>query len=342
MMSNEELRHKYSAFQHRISGGAQATAVISDEGAVAVMWVDDSDDEDILVKRSYLMGECASWRNIQAVCIDGGPGEEFVIGLKDDGTVCAYGNNSDGQCDVDDLKNIVMIAAGMQNAVGLKRDGTVVAAGQHKTGQNDVYGWRDIIAVSAGGKHTIGLKADGTVVAAGSNYYNESAVDDWEDIVAVSAGAFHTVGLKRDGTAIATGLNKHGQCEVTGWSGLIALSAGGMHTFGLKSDGSIVVATSDSGLFHEITNWTDIVALSAGSVHVVGLRADGTVLSIPGIDGIPRGGISLYCQKAQELYQGMRQQQQAMYRRELGLCPNCGGELSRFMRKCKVCGQSSR
>jgi len=51
--------------------------------------------------------------------------------------------------------------------VGLKDDGTVVAVGDNEAGQCDVGGWMDIIQVAAGYEHTVGLKDDGTVVAAG-------------------------------------------------------------------------------------------------------------------------------------------------------------------------------
>ena len=52
---------------------------------------------------------------------------------------------------------------------GLKSDGTVVATGENSDGQCDVEEWEDIIAISASGNYTVGLKSDGTVVAAGDD-----------------------------------------------------------------------------------------------------------------------------------------------------------------------------
>ena len=61
-----------------------------------------------------------------------------------------------------------------------------MAVSRTKGGQCDVQDWRDIVAVAAHG-HTVGLRADGTVVAVGDNFFDECDVQDWRDIVAVAA-----------------------------------------------------------------------------------------------------------------------------------------------------------
>jgi hypothetical protein len=51
-----------------------------------------------------------------------------------------------------------MVAAGGYHRVGLKDDGTVVAVGDNTYGQCNVGNWTDITKVAAGGYHTVGLK----------------------------------------------------------------------------------------------------------------------------------------------------------------------------------------
>ena len=60
------------------------------------------------------------------------------------------------------------ISAGIQSLICL-RDGTCEAAGENSDGECDVADWKDIIAVSAGSSAAVGLRADGTVVATGDN-----------------------------------------------------------------------------------------------------------------------------------------------------------------------------
>lgn len=110
---------------------------------------------------------------------------------------------------------------GNGHIVGLYDDGTVIAIGDNKYGQCNVYGdeWQDIVAVAAGDFHTVGLKSDGTVVAtaplnteelpspACCHVYDEK----WNNIVAISAGYGTTIGLNKNGEIISAGFDKQNQ-----------------------------------------------------------------------------------------------------------------------------------
>ena len=220
-------------------------------------------------------------------------GEKHIVGLRADNTVVAMGDNSFGQCNVNEWTNIIEISAGYNYTVGLRVDGTVVATGDNQFGQCNVDNWSDIMAISAGGTHTVGLRSDGTVVATNildSDYnYSQSDVSDWSDIIEVSAGLLHTVGLRRDGTVVATGYYYLGQCKVSDWSDIITISAGSYHTVGLHSDGTVV---STNILYYpdfpdldynagqcDVSDWSDIIFISAGGAHTIGMHSDGTVVA---------------------------------------------------------------
>ena len=203
-------------------------------------------------------------------------GKAHIVVLQKDGTVVAVGDNRDGECDVENWKDIIAISAGGSHTVGLKKDGTVVAVGLNKYhGQCNVNNWKDIVAVSAGFIHTVGLKKDGTVVAVGSNDYGQCNVKNWKNIVAVSAGGRHTVGLKKGGTVVAVGSNDYGQCNVKDWKNIVAVSAGYRHTVGLKKDGTVVAVGRNEDGQCNVGNWENIVAISGSTV---GLKKDGTVV----------------------------------------------------------------
>ncbi|WP_238322818.1 hypothetical protein [Gorillibacterium massiliense] len=140
-----------------------------------------------------------SWKNIVAVAGI----QDTIYGLKAGGTVEATGTNPNVYA-VKDWQHIIAID-GNGIIVGLKDDGTVVAAGENRFGEANVSGWTDIIAIAAGETHTVGLKRDGTVVSVGDNSFGQRDVEKWTDIVAIAAGYYNTLGLKKDGTLVIAG-----------------------------------------------------------------------------------------------------------------------------------------
>ena len=118
------------------------------------------------------------------------------------------------------ISNQPALAGGFDHTVGLCNDGTVVATGDNGLGQCSVDSWSDIVAVAAGAYHAVGLHSDGTVVATGLNDYGQCDVDSWTDIVSVAVGFDNTVGLCGDGTVVATGSNDCGQCDVSSWTNI--------------------------------------------------------------------------------------------------------------------------
>ena len=207
-------------------------------------------------------------------------GNDYTIGVLDEGVVEAVGDNSNGQCNVSGWTGIKAISTKGSNTVGLKVDGTVVAAGQNYYNRNKIYDWTGISAVSAGGLHTVGLRNDGTVVAVGDNAYGQCNVSAWTDIIAVSSGFYHTAGLKEDGTVVAVGHNTYGQCNVSSWTDIIAVSSGIYNTVGLKADGTAVAVGWNNYGQCNVSSWTDITAVSAGGEHTIGLKGDGTAVAV--------------------------------------------------------------
>lgn len=214
-----------------------------------------------------------------------------AVGVLENGRVVATGDNTNGQCNVDEWRNIVSVAAGRLHTVGLRSDGTVIATGFNNSGECIVNDWKNVVAVSAGAQHTLGLRADGSVLATGRQGSGQCDVYDWTDIIAIAGGnAFNSdcsFGLKADGTIIATGDNRHGQCNVSEWVNITAISSGGWHTVGLRADGTVLATEYSEYRYSynsyrgqcDVLDWTDIVLVSANAFDTFGLRADGTVIS---------------------------------------------------------------
>ena len=132
------------------------------------------------------------WNDVIAVAAGGGAPRgcgAFTVGLRNDGTAVAVGDNSLGQCNVDDWTGLIAISAGQFHTIGLREDGTVLTT---QTGEYDrediaiyekVSSWTDIVAVAAGYGTTLGLKGDGTLVSAGYYLNGQLETDSWQDVL---------------------------------------------------------------------------------------------------------------------------------------------------------------
>jgi hypothetical protein len=93
------------------------------------------------------------------------------------------------------LRDAQAIAAGAAHSLALRNDGTVVAWGLDSDGQTSIpAGLSGVTAIAAGAMHSLALRSDGTVVAWGSNEYGEAAVPaGLSDVIAISARWAHSL-----------------------------------------------------------------------------------------------------------------------------------------------------
>lgn len=85
--------------------------------------------------------EMEKWKSVIKVC----SGSDHVIGLCDDGSVLAVGNNYCGQCSVSEWKNIVNIQSGDRFSLGVDENGDVFFAGVSDHVRNDAFYYQQFI-----------------------------------------------------------------------------------------------------------------------------------------------------------------------------------------------------
>jgi alpha-tubulin suppressor-like RCC1 family protein len=174
------------------------------------------------------------------------------------------------------ITDIVAIAAGGLHGLALAADGTVWAWGRNSNGQlgdgsttdratpQAISGLSDVIAIAAGYEHSLALKADGTVWAWGDNWSGQigdgtggDANDRHEpvhlatlsNVVRISAGQYHSLAIDANGDLWAWGHGSSGQIgngttngTNTPWvalSDVAQAAGGGSHTIAVKNDGSV-------------------------------------------------------------------------------------------------------
>lgn len=162
--------------------------------------------------------------------------------LQNDGTVYAFGDNSDGQCNVpNNLNNVIKVAAGQYFSLALKNDGTVVGWGRNSNNQIDIPNISNIIEIAAGNNHGLALASDGTLYGWGSNFFNQISIpSNLSNIASIAAGTDISIILLSDGTVTQFGKFDF-PSPPNGLTDVIAISIKHKHVIALKKDGSVVM-----------------------------------------------------------------------------------------------------
>ena len=217
-------------------------------------------------------------------------GQNYTVILKNDGSVWACGDNSDGQLGLGDAVN--------------RNTFTKV----NKNINNDVK------QIACGGHQTFILKTDGSIWSCGFNANGQLGLGDTatrkeftkvttninNDVKQITCGYDHTFILKNDGSVWACGDNSDGQLGLNNNAtrntftkvttninnDVKQVVCGGYHTFILKNNGSLwgcgynnngqlgLGDTSSRNRFTQVTN--DVKQVACGDIHTIIVKTDGS------------------------------------------------------------------
>ncbi len=226
-------------------------------------------------------------------------GNALSLGLRADGTVAVWGDNTYGQTNIPaGLSNVVAIDGQNWHTVALKSDGTVVAwgAGTTDTGSESEYGQSivpaglsNVVAVAAGYDHSVALKSNGRVVVWGDHNISTTTnvPSTLTNAMAIAAGHYHTTALTSNGTVVVWGRTNEGQAIIpSNLTNVIAIAAGDYHNLALKDDGTVVAwgaGKTNTGTSPQYgqsivpAGLSNVVAITAGANHSMALKSDGTI-----------------------------------------------------------------
>lgn len=202
-----------------VSAGERYIVGLTASGTVLGAGHDAGDGQLQVTNWTDIVAIATGWRHTVGLDIDGGI---YITGYGSSKQLREIRNNSSQWENIIEIAAGGGGEIGLGHTVGLRSDGTVVAVGDNTYGQCDVSDWKNIIAIAAGDWHTVGLCSDGTVVSTRPSikkfpdmYIAACDVEGWTDIDQVVAGCGYTLGLRSDGTVVANGYNDSKQCSGT-------------------------------------------------------------------------------------------------------------------------------
>ena len=187
-----------------------------------------------------------------------------------------YLASTNGQLRVE--QNVVQFSASERNDAVVYADGTVKVLGEDNSyGQRDTDQWRDIQFALAAPNCTYGVTKTGAVLAQGAPV--DPAVRGWTDVQTLACGTRHVVGLTTDGTVRLAGTLPTGAAEaIASWQNVTQLTAARDCAAALHQDGTVSFAGKPNDPRKEAEQWQNILSVACDSAYVYGLTQDGNLL----------------------------------------------------------------
>lgn len=175
-------------------------------------------------------------------------------------------------------QNVVQFSPSERNDAVVYADGTVKVVGEDNSyGQRDTDQWRDIQFALAAPNCTYGVTKTGTVLIQGAPA--DPAVREWTDIQTLACGTRHVVGLTTTGTARVAGTLPAGAGEaVAAWQNVTYLTAARDCVAALHLDGTVSFAGKPNDPRKAAEQWQNILSVACDSAYVYGLTQDGRLL----------------------------------------------------------------
>ena len=208
-------------------------------------------------------------------------GQYFTLALRANGTVIAWGDNSQGQTNVPPgLSNVVAISAGAAFSVALRADYSVVGWGANGGGALPIpASVTNVAQVVASGSAGLALRRDGSLVQWG--FSQQPLPANLGDVVKIAGKYGHFVAFRRDGTVISWGTAYLGlNIPPAAATNVVFVGAGSWHNVTLRQD-DLMVGWGDNQNYQTVAppNATNLVMIDGGSSGNIALRSDGAAVT---------------------------------------------------------------
>ena len=216
----------------KVVAGNGFGAVLTSDGNVTILGT---------ISGSNLDSNPNKWSRI----VDIAAGDDHLVALNDKGKVFAIGDNTNGQCDVVDFKNIAKIFATEKGTIVQGKDGKLNYTGT-LLGSSQLKNYESVIDIASSDNYLVIANADKNVTCI-SRYGDDIQTNKWRNVVDVACGNNFVAALRSDGTLLISSDDDDIVLNASSWSNIIAISAHGDYL--VAYDGSKIYGTGSSDTF---------------------------------------------------------------------------------------------
>ncbi len=212
----------------KVVAGNGFGAVLTSDGNVTVLGTIDG-------------GSNIKWSRI----IDIAAGDGHLVALNDKGKVFAIGDNTNGQCDVQDYKNIVKIFATNNGTILESDDGKLNYCGI-MLGSSQLKNYESPLDIASSDNYLAIVNSDKSVSCI-SKYGDDLQINRWRNVVDVACGDNFVAALRSDGSVLVSSDDEDIELNASSWSNIIAIAA--YDNYLVAYDGSKIYGTGSSDTF---------------------------------------------------------------------------------------------
>lgn len=226
-----------------------------------------------------------------AALVDVANGDGFIVALRQDRSLTAWGSDTDGVRTVPSGNWYAACAAGPRHAAAITTDGYLYMWGNASDGKTTA---PDLVAgerwsrIACGTRHTVGLLTTGAVRAWGSNATGQTSVPNGLMASGIAAGNYFSAAASMDGTPVVWGANTRGDLLPPATLKVRSLASGSEHLIAVTSDGRVVAWGDSSKGQCSVPSLGKVISVAASGTTSACLLQDGSIAvwgSIRQLDG---------------------------------------------------------
>lgn len=223
--------------------------------------------------------------------VDVANGDGFVVALRQDRSLTAWGSDTDGVRNVPSGNWYAACAAGPRHAAAITTDGYLYMWGNASDGKTTA---PDLVAgerwsrIACGARHTVGLLTTGAVRAWGNNSTGQTAVPSGLLATGIAAGNYFSAATSTDGTPVVWGSNPRGDLLPPAALKVRSLAGGSEHVVAVSTDDRVVAWGDNTKGQCTVPALGKVISTAASGTTSACLLQDGSVAvwgSIRQLDG---------------------------------------------------------